>query len=576
MLISKEGLKRVEYLSKHSPVLAAAYITTASKTAAKVLLKQDTLYPTLDYLSDDRLELERKVDFSLLHTLFSIYASELPEELAKYNNLTTLLRVLWMAHTATLKAVKAFPGLAPVWSDFFGMILVPKLESMVYAVRSPKLALVISTLISWLKDTSSPFYSEEFSKALKELIDREMGLELPPDPVAAPSPELDQELYGANPKPSFQEEEASAEAEPPAPPTEESQRQQNAAPDDPLAAAMEALERHLEGMHALNDMALTSVPQVTRSQVSDQLEAAVQYQATVFPSLSGEEEYAYWEVLPDAKAKAQYAVLADFLRPHYEQLRHLFEALFHEDLERQLASTGRLHSYLLPKAFTVGTLPYVRVEPKEGSTLHMVFLVDESGSMGTTVSIPSNGLEQVPGTANISEALLGQGYLLHRDRATLAKLIAIMFYEALKTSDVEMSFYGYSSSSLPSTLPFPRSRSPWVRKLADKTNPYGLASITKVSGNADYEALSHAYQELKHSGAKHRVVLYLADGEVTDANTKNALSKMLDEGIHIFWLDLSGRSKKPKDSALAPASWYPVNTYQDAVQALEKFFREMQ
>lgn len=573
MLISEDGLKRVQYLLNHSPVLAAAYITTASKTAAKVLLKQDTLYPTLDYLSDNRLNLERKVDFSLLHTLFSIYAAELPEELSRYNNLTMLLRILWMAHTASIKAVRAFPGLADTWSDFFGLVLVPKLQDMVHTVGHPKLAMVINTIVSWLKDSSSPFYSEEFPKALKELIDREMGLELPPDPVSViQNPELDQELYRDRKAPPA--EEAQAEPEPPAP---SANHQGSKAPEDPLAVAMEALERHLEGMQALNDMALTSVPQIERSShVSSQLEAAVQYQATLFPVLSGNEEYAYWEVVPDAKAKAQYAILADFLRPHYEQLRHLFEALFHEDLERQLASTGRLHPHLLPKALSVGISPYVRIEPKEGSTLHMVFLVDESGSMSTTVSIPSGGLDRVPGTSDISSAMLGHGFLLHRDRATLAKLIAIMFYEALKGADVEMSFYGYSSSSLPSTLPFPRTYSSWVRKLADKANPYGLASITKVSGNADYEALSHAYQELKHSGAKHRVVIYLADGEVSDENTRKALSRMLDEGIHVFWLDLSGRSRKPEDSALAPASWYPVNTYQDAVQALEKFFQEMQ
>ena len=117
-LLSKEGLQTIERSLKYSPVLAAAYITKATEVAAKVLLNRERVYPAMDYLTKKELPLDKRVDLAFIHSLFSSYSTELPKDLESYGNLTQVLRLIWVSHSAAIMTGSLFPGLRSSWTDF--------------------------------------------------------------------------------------------------------------------------------------------------------------------------------------------------------------------------------------------------------------------------------------------------------------------------------------------------------------------------------------------------------------------------------------------------------------------------
>lgn len=570
-LLSKEGLQTIERSLKYSPVLAAAYITKATEVAAKVLLNRERVYPAMDYLTKKELPLDKRVDLAFIHSLFSSYSTELPKDLESYGNLTQVLRLIWVSHSAAIMTGSLFPGLRSSWTDFLEVALVPYLQRQRAHVPSGTEKL-FDTLIDWVRDDTSVFYrdSDTFYRALKDLVDDALGIRLPLDPVRSamesppPAPEAEANEEAEEPEeapiePSEPSDPLQQESEPPAP--------------DPLAFALQALEQYLQGQELLDRVYLEDIPATVEpdSRQHAAIDNVLRYSVQTLPTLAEDEEFVYWEVQPTQRARNQYARLAQELAPHVEHLRKLFTAVLHDDYQLELASSGRLHPHLLAKA-SLGLFPFVRLEPKEEHSLHMVFLLDESGSMNTMSSVPLSINAPSRGKDLI---FLGEATPVDSNRFSMAKILAVLFYEALKQADVRMEFYGYGESSLPQTIIPSHHRSMWVRKLADNQSPYGLASTYAFSDNGDYAALSLAYQSLRFSSAKHRLVVYLADGEIRSNRLVKAIQRILEDGIHVIWLDLSGRDYAYRDSSLAMARRYAIRTFSDAVQVLPSFLQEV-
>ena len=576
-LLSDEGLRTIERSLKYSPVLAAAYITKATEVAAKVLLNRERVYPAMDYITKRELPLDKRVDLAFIHSLFSSYSTELPKDFEGYGNLTQVLRLIWLSHSAAIMTGSLFPGLRPSWTDFLEVALVPYLQRQRANVPSGTEKL-FDTLIAWVRDDTSVFYrdSDTFYRALKDLVDDTLGIRLPPDPVRSamesPPPAPESEANEEDEANGDDEEPEEAPIRPSEPSAPAQQEPEPLAPD-PLAFALQALEQYLQGQELLERMRLEDIPATVEpdSRQHAVIDNVLRYGVQMLPTLAEDEEFAYWEVQPTQRARNQYARLAQELTPHVEHLRKLFTAVLHDDYQQELASSGRVHPHLLAKA-SLGLFPFVRIEPKEEHSLHMVFLLDESGSMNTMSSVP---LHITTSSSSRDLIFLGEATPVGSNRFSMAKILAVLFYEALKQADVRMEFYGYGESSLPQAIVPSNRRSMWVRKLADNQSPYGLASTYAFNDNGDYAALSLAYQSLRYSSAKHRLVVYLADGEIRSDRLVKAIHRILEDGIHVIWLDLSGRDYIYRDSSLAMARRYLIRTFSDAVQVLPSFLQEV-
>ncbi len=144
-------------------------------------------------------------------------------------------------------------------------------------------------------------------------------------------------------------------------------------------------------------------------------------------------------------------------------------------------------------------------------------------------------------------------------------------YESIRTV-ARTDFFGYASEELPEPLNT-NGAVYYVRKF---TLPYALASITHTSGNADLQALHMALSVLKTSSAKHKIIVYLADGEISGRLLEDALKRAINLGIKVYWFDLSGHTHDRRSSALSILPRFPITSFDGALKALEAIWHQLE
>ncbi len=563
MLLTKEGLEQVSRLRKYSPTLAAAYVMSATETAAKVLTG-DKVVPQVAYFESD-LKDDLATDFAFVHSLFAYLNESLPEEIASRlpPNVLNLVKFVWTVHSAILQSQAKYPGLRPVWDLFKTHILVKVLNDNIGNARG--------TLYDFARDLTAlvdqPVFLEEgFKDELLKLIDKHFA---PPPPlqrliseVAATEkiPTTSGSPEERPDKPTSGTEESSR-AQRSEPPVIQVQQTESVSPEDLLERMLQQLDRYVRLQEEIAAGNNIETPEITSQRQAPAVEQVYELGVRVLPTLSGNNSYVFFKTPITTSAVKQYGELVDHLQTYIKALRRIAENAIRSDIRMDFSTSGRINTHLLPKALTMGLSPFVRVEADDDKSLHIVMLIDESGSMNTYVPLGTGVERQRSGNP-----LLGAASGIAANRATLAKYTAIILNEGLKNSDTRLEAFGYANTRLPE--PMDSLDLPYVRSLPGPA----LATITATSDNADLAALSHAYSILKVSPSRNRVIIYLADGEIRSDALVTAFDKVLSSGIHVFWLDLSGRDG-PRNSSLAPAKRYVIRNFQNVLNAMEDILR---
>lgn len=562
-LISQEGLAHLQKLSAVSPTLSAAYLMDATKTASQILVGRTDLVPHLSYLKNPHLPFEKAVDYSFIHSLFTVYREDLPHSLLQIapTRFTNLLNLIWNVHRAIQISEQKFPGLLSIWKSFVPDVIVSALNGALTESPHP----FYNDLLSLLENTESDFYksSDVYQQTLIDLLNKHFSVTLPPiEQVKASNPTPTAPTTTTTPVEENQEPQA---ARPASPVPEYVQPEQ---PNDLLESILNAVQQLNDLERQLEAVASPELPNFGQSdqQISEVQTLKKLRPDVLIPTIAGNQVFNSFTVPITPQAQSAYSAFYEALRPYIYQLRNKIQNIVRNELTMQTSYSGRVHSQLIPKALAANVSPFVRLETEEGTSMHLVFLIDESGSMGTTV----NNLMHVELPKSRLHPLLGGPSPVASNRIHMAKLAAILFYEAAKTSDMTLDFFGYGDTLLPA--PLQSISGEFVRRF---TLPYSLASISAFSGNGDLSALSQAYYTLKDSPSRHKVIVYLADGEVTSEAMVKAFDKVHAAGIRVFWLDMSGRSKPYNQSALLMARRFSITTFQDLLQAyggiLEEF-----
>lgn len=558
MLLTQEGLKQVSKLRALSPTVAAAYIMEATEVASKVLTNGGKVVPYVAYLSQQDLPDHLAADFSFIHSLFAHFEEPLPSEIAGRlpDNIKRLTEFVWNVHRAYRVSLERFPGLTESWKAFTSTILLPLLRQTVNQGSG--------VLMDYARDlvalVQQPVFFQEtpkFKEALSALVERYFR-PLPPletlaQPHHVPHADLEPPTYEREPGP-------------PVPPEPIQNAESLLANTNLLDAVLDNLRRFVQLQEEINSGVTIETPNTRVEQYAHRVEQVYELKPRVLPTLANDSSYVFFVTHPRQSAIRHYAELVNVVKEPINALRKIAENAIRSDLTRELSSSGRLNTHLLPKALAANISPFMRIEPEEERSLHLVVLVDESGSMGTSIY----GLTDIS-QGRSGEPFLGAASGVASNRAFLAKLTSIILYEGLKNADVRMQFFGYGDTALPPPLD-ELGNHEYVRELV---LPYALATITHKSNNGDLSALSHAFGVLCASPAKHRVVIYLADGEISSSRLVEAFRKVTSSGIKVYWLDLSGRKRPYSSSALAAARRFVVNTFDDVLKAIQAIFEEV-
>ncbi len=354
MLITKDGLKQVGALRNRSPVLAAAYIMNATKIAGRALIGTEPV-PHLDYFNSDTYNDEDATDFSIIHSIFAATHSELPEEIAslcRTENLRNLIGLVWLTNQAVLRSLQEFPGLISSWRKFIESVLIQSISDNDSEFFKELIALI----------RSDKFYSD-IKDALIALLTKYFGA-LPPTIEALqqqiqPQPQSE---FNA-PLPDVQEPESGV---------------------DPISIMEQVGQRVAASIKAANLVGNMQVPTFGRQdrELENRIREASGYHARVGWDDARKQPYIIYDVPIRTSASRQYQAIVGSLLPTIEAFRRKAELLVRSDLKRDISYFGRLSPNLLPKSLAANVPPFTRIEPQEESEIHLVFLVDESGSMG--------------------------------------------------------------------------------------------------------------------------------------------------------------------------------------------------
>jgi hypothetical protein len=536
------------------------------------VLTGDKIIPQVAYL-ESNLPDDLATDFAFVHSLFAYLNESLPEEIASRlpRNVLNLVKFVWTVHAAILQSQARYPGLRPVWDLFKTHVLVKVLNDTIGNARG--------VVYDFARDLTAlvdqPVFLEEgFKDELMKLIDKhfapppplqqlisEVAVASSPEEIPTASDSVENYIPEERPDKLTPGTEEADRTERTEPPVVQVQQIESVSPEDLLERMLEQLDRYVRLQREIAAGNSIETPEMTSQRQAPMVEQVYEMSVRVLPTLSGDKSYTFFKTPITTSATKQYGELVDQLQTYIKGLRRIAENAIRSDIRMDFSTSGRINTHLLPKALTMGVSPFVRVEADEDKSLHIVMLVDESGSMGTYVPLATGVERQRSGNP-----LLGAASGIAANRATLAKYTAIILNEGLRNSDTRLEAFGYANTRLPE--PMDSLDLPYVRSLQGPA----LATITSTADNADLAALSHAYSILKASPSRNRVIIYLADGEIQSHDLVEAFDKVLSSGIHVFWLDLSGRDG-PRNSSLAPAKRYVIRNFQHVLNAMEDIFR---